>query len=165
MSPACHLVTIAPAWLSPVGLSLDFVGVILLGIDLVRVQGSMKQQANADLARFNAMVEEHGGTEEWVKFIKGGEHWIDPDDYYPNHSADDDVSVELRSTKVQLKELMQAITNIAEATTKLITFQHEQAKSNARVADASIRFSIWGLSLICVGFVLQLIAAIQLCSP
>ena len=60
--PACHFVIIAPVWVSPVGLSLDFVGVIFLGIDLVRVQRAMKRQANEDLARFNAMVEDHGGN-------------------------------------------------------------------------------------------------------
>jgi hypothetical protein len=104
-------------------------------------------------------------TEKWIEFIKGGDgRWIDADDYM-DHDADDEVSVQFRSTNAQLKELMQAITSIAEATTKLITFQHEQAKSNAHVANASIRFSIWGLSLICVGFLFQLIAAIQLCSP
>jgi hypothetical protein len=33
-----HLIAQAPPWLNTLGLFFDFVGVILLGVDLIRVQ-------------------------------------------------------------------------------------------------------------------------------
>ena len=73
----CTSTAWAPVWLNPAGLCLDFVGVLLLGFDLVRVQRSMKRQAGEDLKRFDAMVEDHGGTDEWIAFSRSGKRWFD----------------------------------------------------------------------------------------
>ncbi|WP_092023913.1 hypothetical protein [Bradyrhizobium sp. OK095] len=161
----CQFIGTVPSWLNPIGLCLDFVGVVLLGIDLVRVQRSMKRQAREDLRRFDAMVEDHGGTEEWITSINKGIRWIDQHEYWDHH-AEDEVSYNVTNLIEQLKELVQAISGIAEASTKLIKFQHEQSRENARIADASIRYSFIGLMLICLGFALQFVSAThQICGP
>jgi hypothetical protein len=163
---SCDLIaSAAPVWLNPAGLCLDFVGVILLGKDLVRVQRSMKWQAREDLTRFAAMVEEHGGMEEWIKFIRdAGARWIDEDDWGYHADDEDELSIQVTNTKVRLGEALKVVAGISDATAKLIRFQHEQAQSNNVVANASIRFSLLGLLSICIGFALQLLAALhQLC--
>jgi hypothetical protein len=70
----CHLLVLFSNLWAPIGLILDVVGVLLLGFDLVRVQKSLQSQARNDLARFEAMVEEYGGTEKWVEFISQNTH-------------------------------------------------------------------------------------------
>ncbi|MEY9360619.1 hypothetical protein ABH994_003340 [Bradyrhizobium yuanmingense] len=58
--------------------------------------------------------------------------------------AEDEVSYNVSNLIDQLKELMQAISELAEASTKLIEFQQAQAHSDARLANALIRYSFIG---------------------
>ena len=58
----CHLLGLFSNLWTPVGLISDVIGVLLLGFDLVRVQKSLRTQARNDLARFEKMVEDYGGT-------------------------------------------------------------------------------------------------------
>jgi hypothetical protein len=150
-----HLIAQARPWLNPWGLFFDFVGVILLGVDLIRVQRSMKRQAKDDLTRFNAMVDEHGGAEDWIKFISQGTNWIDVNEILSKQVAEDEPSKTIRNTKVKLGEALKVIATLSEATTKLISFQNEQAQSNTSAANASLAFSATGLLMICIGFALQ----------
>jgi ABC-type multidrug transport system fused ATPase/permease subunit len=156
----CHLLGFFSNLWTPVGLILDVVGVLLLGFDLVRVQRSLRTQARNDLARFEAMVEDYGGTEKWVEFISQNTRWVTEREYFADHE-EDEVSLNTRHTVDQLAELAQSVSALAQPLTKLILFQKEQAEANSRIANASILYSIVGLVLIFVGFVMQFIAAMH----
>lgn len=57
----CLLGFFSNLW-TPVGLILDVIGVLLLGFDLIRVQRLPRSQARNELARFEGMVADYGGT-------------------------------------------------------------------------------------------------------
>jgi hypothetical protein len=156
----CHLLGLFSNLWAPVGLILDVIGVLLLGFDLVRVQKSLRTQARNDLARFEAMVEDYGGTESWLEEISKNSRWIDESAYSARH-AEDEVSYNARHAIEQLAELAQSVSGLAEAITKIIQFQKDQAEANSRIANASILYSIVGLVLIFVGFLMQLISAMH----
>ena len=72
------------------------------------------------------------------------------------HHAEDEVSFNARHTTERLAELAQSVTALAQPVTKIILFQKDQADANNRIANASIRYSIFGLVLIFIGFSMQL---------
>ena len=156
----CHLLALLSNLWTPIGLILDVIGVLLLGFDLVRVQKSLRTQARNDLARFKAMVEDYGGAESWLEEIAKNSRWIDESAYSEKHT-EDEVSYNARHAIDQLGELAQSVSGLAEAITKIILFQKEQAEANSRIANASILYSILGLALIFVGFLMQLISAMH----
>jgi hypothetical protein len=156
----CHLLALLSNLWTPIGLILDVIGVLLLGFDLVRVQKSLRTQARNDLARFEAMVEDYGGAESWLEEIAKNSRWIDESAYSEKHT-EDEVSYNARHAIDQLGELAQSVSGLAEAITKIILFQKEQAEANSRIANASILYSILGLALIFVGFLMQLISAMH----
>lgn len=53
--PDGAVIGIASGWWSVSGLIADFVGVSLLGFDLIRVQRMLRANAAGELSRFNAM--------------------------------------------------------------------------------------------------------------
>ena len=73
-------------YLTILGLVFDVIGVILLGIDLIRLQRATKDRAKEGRAMFDEIEEEYGGIESWADEIKrysGGildcrEHMICP---------------------------------------------------------------------------------------
>ena len=156
----CLLLALFPNLWTPVGLIFDVVGVLLLGFDLVRVQRSLRTQAGNDLARFEAMVEDYGGTESWIEEISKNSGWIRSREYERYH-VEDEVSFNVRHAIDQLQELAQSVAGLAEPITKIILLQKDQAEANSRIANASILYSIVGLALIFVGFVMQFIAAMH----
>jgi hypothetical protein len=151
----CHLLGLFSNLWTPVGLISDVIGVLLLGFDLVRVQKSLRTQARNDLARFEKMVEDYGGTESWVEDISKNTRWVNERQYMAHH-AEDEVSFNARHTTERLAELAQSVTALAQPVTKIILFQKDQADANNRIANASIRYSIFGLVLIFIGFSMQL---------
>jgi hypothetical protein len=156
----CHLLGLFSNLWAPVGLILDVIGVLLLGFDLVRVQKSLRTQARNDLARFEAMVKDYGGAESWLEEISKNSRWID-ESAYSEHHAEDEVSYNARHAIDQLAEMAQSVSGLAEAITKIILFQKDQAEANSRIANASILYSIVGLALIFVGFLMQLVSAMH----
>ena len=106
------------------------------------------------------MVKDYGGAESWLEEITKNSRWIDESAYSERH-AEDEVSYNARHAIERLAELAQSVSGLAEAITRIIQFQKDQADANNRIANASIRYSIVGLVLIFIGFSMQLIAAMH----
>ena len=97
----CGTLDLLSNWGSPVGLFLDFIGVLLLGIDLVRVQQSLRAQARSDLARFEALAEYHGGTEGRIEEIATSTRRIERE-YDPGAFNMDDAMKQIGELTVNL---------------------------------------------------------------
>jgi hypothetical protein len=156
----CHWLDLFSNLWTPTGLTLDVIGVLLLGFDLVRVQKSLRTQARNDLARFEEMVEDYGGAESWIEEITKNSRWVEAREYERYH-AEDEISYNARHALDQLQELAQSVSGLAAPVAKIILFQKEQAEANSRIANTSILYSIVGLVLIFVGFSMQLVAAMH----
>jgi hypothetical protein len=66
----CDALGFAPNCWSIAGLATDFVGVLLLGVDLVRLQSLLRRHAQENLDRFEEMEDAYGGITGWSDEIQ-----------------------------------------------------------------------------------------------
>lgn len=141
------------------GLFLDLIGVMLLSIDLIRVQRRMRESADESANVFRSLFESFGGIQSWAsevekksRFISGvalGETF---------HTASDAISWNLDRSIESVKELANCTAGNAEWLTRLT----EAAKQNADIAEKDARMSLYysyiGMPLIIIGFLFQIVA-------
>ena len=139
-----------------VGLAADFIGVTLLGIDLVRLQRILRSQANDNLNDFKYMGSEYGGIEGWAEEIQKQAKWV-PEHLYSDHHAEDEVSFNARKATDAIRELGGCLNALAEHVSKLMMLQYHQAEHDVVTARTSLRFSIIGLTIIAIGFAMQIV--------
>ncbi|MEZ2145793.1 hypothetical protein AAE026_26395 [Bradyrhizobium sp. DN5] len=147
-------------WWSPIGLILDLFGVLLLGADLIRVQRMLRAQAANDLADFDQMAEEYGGTESWIQEIKKSARWV-KESSYSDFLAQDEVSYNAERAIEAVKEAVGCMEGLAGHLASVVALQKKQAEGNRMTARASLRYSVIGLIFIFVGFVLQMIGSLH----
>lgn len=56
-------------YLSIAGLALDLAGVMMLGVDLVRVQRRLRGDAEERISRLDEILEEIGGIDSWAETV------------------------------------------------------------------------------------------------
>lgn len=145
-------------WYSIFGLSLDLIGVLFLGIDLVRVQAKLRRRAKKGRALFNKMEADFGEIESWADDIKKRSEWI-PERSYSRVHGEDEVSYNARHAIETLRELSWAVNGLAEYVTEITKILYNNVSQDERLASSSFRFSIVGLTFLIFGFGLQVYGA------
>jgi hypothetical protein len=154
----CIVLGIPSGWWSVSGLSADFVGVILLGIDLIRVQRMLRANAAAELDHFNAMAENYGGVEAWSKEIKRSARWVKQQEY-EDYLIQDETSYNAEQAKEGLSELSECVNALANHLTEIVTLSQRKLEGDSVAAQTSLRMSVIGLFFILFGFTGQLIGS------
>jgi hypothetical protein len=145
----------------PIGLVLDLIGVLLLGFDLIRVQRMLRQQAAKDLAHFDEMANDYGGTESWIEEIHKSARWVRESSYSDYH-AQDEVSYNAERAIEKIGEITECMDGLAGHLGRVVSLQKKQAEGNRNAAHASLRYSILGLMFIFFGFLLQMIGSLHI---
>lgn len=140
------------------GLFLDVVGVLLLGIDLIRFQRATRERAKKGRAMFNEIEEDYGGIESWANEIKEQSRWV-PSSSYSRYHVEDEESYNTRHALDGLRDLSSAVNGLAEHVTKVAKILSNSAEQDERLASSSFRVSIFGLFFLIVGFGLQILGA------
>ena len=152
----CEILGIGQTWWSVVGLLADFIGVGLLGFDLVRLQRFLRTHAGSNLRFLEEVASDYGGIEGWADEIRKSSDWV-PEHAYSRTHAEDEVSYNARRATEQIEELATCLNGLAENVSKLVLLHSEQAEKDAAAAGRSVRISILGLSIIAIGFAMQIV--------
>ncbi|MDE0694439.1 MAG: hypothetical protein OXH76_01230 [Boseongicola sp.] len=140
------------------GLFLDLVGVILLGVDLVRFQLAVRERAKKSRAFFAEMEAEYGGIESWANDIMERSEWI-PSSAYSRHHSEDEASYNARHAMDGLKDISSAVNGLAQQVVKVTKKLNNYAEQDGGLASSSVRFSMLGLFFLVFGFFLQIFGA------
>jgi hypothetical protein len=145
----------AHSWWSAAGLAIDFVGVALLGIDLIRLQAALRRQAGNNRATLDGLASDYGGTESWAAEIEKSAKWY-PSSSYSDYHAEDEISFNARRVVEQLGEMASVANGLAGHLARVTTYLDEAARESEQSAGASFWFSIVGMTFIALGFAVQL---------
>lgn len=139
--------------LSVAGLALDLIGVMMLGVDLVRIQKRLRSDAEDRLAALNDVAEGAGGTEAFLKGISGDfrEYYRDEGRYLPSNGTFD-----YQFAKQSLDELKDGVNGLADHLGTLARMLIAGVESDRETAKLSLSVSYGGLGLILLGFLLQI---------
>lgn len=139
--------------LSVTGLVLDLVGVMMLGVDLVRIQKRLRGDAEGRLAALNDIAEGAGGAEAFLKSVSGDfrEYYRDEGRYLPS-----DGTFDYQSAKQSVDELKDGLTDLADHLGTLARMLIASVEGDRETAKLSLNVSYSGLGLIVVGFLLQI---------
>lgn len=143
-------------WVASIGLMLDFIGVILLGIDLVRLQHTVRTKAAADRSTIEDLADQYGGTESWAAAIAKQSSWI-PESAYWDYHAEDEISFNARNLAERLEETNNCVAGLAKHVSEFAIFLDRSAAENEKAASTSYVVSIVGLLFVVIGFGLQIV--------
>ena len=143
---------------SVTGLALDFVGVMLLGVDLIRLQVAIRKRAKKSRVLFDEIETEYGGIESWANDIMEQSQWI-PSSAYSRYHAEDEISYNVRHAMDGLRNISSAVNGLAEHVVKITENLSDHAEQDRGLASSSFWFSIFGLALLLIGFGLQIVGA------
>ncbi len=140
-------------YLSIAGLALDLAGVLMLGVDLVRVQRRLRQDAADRLNALEDISKSAGGLDAFLKSISGDwrEFQRDEGRYVPQSGTFD-----YDSAKQSFDEMKDGINGLADNLLAIASMMVASVKSDQQTANISLRVSYVGLGLIVVGFCLQI---------
>ena len=144
-------------YLSIFGLSLDLLGVVLLGVDLVRAQRRIRSDASERLAKLDAILEGIGGMDGWAETVRSD---------FRDWDLDEGRVVMLPGTfdagaaRESFRDVAETIGVVGVHVLTLANMQMAAIDSDKSAANVSLKYSYAGLALIVVGFSLQLAAYI-----
>lgn len=144
------------------GLSLDLIGVVLLGVDLIRVQSNIKIQATADIKILDDFSEKYGGLDSWISDIKKQTRYVKSYEY-SDHDATDETTFNIDAVIYRQKELSEVQSAFNEYIIDIMNMNKIQYNNNKIHARRSLALSYWGLAFVAVGFALQLVATSPWC--
>lgn len=140
-------------YLSISGLVLDLTGVMMLGVDLVRVQNRLRSEAEDRISRLDNILEEIGGIDAWAETV--------PDDFREwqweeGRTVMLEGTFDPRQARESFKEALDTISAVGTHVLTLAKMQSAAIDTDRATAALSLRFSYAGLALIAIGFSLQL---------
>jgi hypothetical protein len=139
--------------LSAIGLILDLVGVLMLGIDLVRVQRKLRLDADDRLSSLQDVTEGVGGIDRFLKSVSADFREFERDEgqYFPRSGTFDFASAE-RS----FEEMKDSINGLADQVGTLAAMLNTSVEGDRKTATMSLIVSYLGLLFVIVGFGLQI---------
>jgi hypothetical protein len=138
-------------WWSILGLTSDFVGVIALGIDVIRIQFRLRQSARDSLERYRKFEEDYGGS---------GSSLEDYSRQLARFPDDRTIGDTLDRTRGSVADLAATAAGLGEYVDGLAATLKERVSDEQRLANTSLRFSGGGMVLILIGFVLQMLGTL-----
>lgn len=139
-------------YLGTAGLVFDVTGVLMLGVDLVRVQRKLRGDAEDRLLILSDIAESAGGIDRFLKSISGDwrEYEYDEGALFPRSGTFDHESAE-RS----FSEVKDGINGLADNLHTVATMMFAAVESDRKTAGMSLWVTYGGLALIVIGFILQ----------
>ncbi len=138
-----------------VGLLLDLIGVLLLGFDVLHVQKSVRKSANDVLNKVHSVFEDSesaGSSVREVAFDHRHYDWDEGQVVYFEGTFDE------RTARRAAEALTETVSSMAKGMTQLADIVIEGAVAQEELANLSRKRTFIGLTLIVVGFALQIIA-------
>ena len=141
------------------GLLLDFVGVLLLGSDVVRIQRRLRSEAADRLASFQEVAEANEDMKHWLDQLAANADWRE-------HGWDEGRAIPLAASfdpdaaKASFTDALSYVAGLSEDMHKLARLMLATTEGDERTANLSLRLSYAGLGLITLGFLLQAIAQV-----
>lgn len=146
--------------LQTTGLAFDLIGVILLGVDLLRIQIGLRKAAEVRIERLEQLAEEYGGVDDWSAEIAKSANWAQYADMGERIYEPISGSFDAAAAKESFGEAMQAVGYTARRTNEMADIVMASYEADRNSAGSSLVFTYIGLTLIIVGFCLQIISAI-----
>ena len=139
-------------WFSAIGLLLDLIGVVLLGFDLIFVQKSQKSSADRDQKLLNEAFPKFQTLEFEKTDLETG--------ISGSEGFDGDGGVDARGLNRTLSAFREEIDKSQEGITDVIAYLFSSVRDKSKETERSLIYTYFGLSLIVLGFGLQLIGVI-----
>ena len=140
--------------LSLAGLVLDLVGVMMLGIDLVRVQRRLRSSAEDRITRLDAILEEIGGIDGWAETVPSDfRDW----QWEEGRTVGVPGTFNSEQARESFNEAVETIGTVGAHVVTLAKMQLAAIDADREIASLSLRYSYIGLALIFLGFWLQIV--------
>lgn len=143
--------------LTILGLILDLVGVLLLGVDVLRIQWRLRREARDRLASLAEVFDGYENLERWMDELARNADWRE-------HERDEGRYVPVSGTfdpgaaRESITEITRQISELGSDIAKLAQLQMAAANADRKTAGISLAYTFTGLAMIVVGFALQIIA-------
>jgi hypothetical protein len=118
----------------------------------------LRAGAGAELKRFNAMAENYGGMEAWIKEIKKSARWVRSHEY-EDYLLQDEASYNTENAIERLKELSECVGAVEDHLSEIVKLTKDRVESDGVAANSSLRWSYGGLVFILIGFIGQLVGS------
>jgi hypothetical protein len=142
-------------YLSIAGLALDLAGVMMLGVDLVRVQRRLRGDAEDRVFRINAILEGIGGIDGWAETVPSDfREW----QWEEGRTVMVSGTFDPARARESFEEALGTISAVGTHVITLANMQLAAIDADRATANLSLRYSYVGLGLIALGFCLQIIA-------
>ena len=139
------------------GLVLDLVGVLLLGIDLIRLHRSLRSRAAATREFYDHLEEEYGGVESWMQEVaENHTGWVTP----PRSSGDPPELYNLSTTVEVVKQVSEGVHWVASRLARVNEVLDASAREDEKQSARSMWVSCLGLVLLTSGFTLQIVGVL-----
>jgi hypothetical protein len=141
------------------GLILDLMGVVILGVDILRIQSRLRTAATERLDALNTIATEYGGIEEWMKCVGEDAYWTH---FYSDEGRmlPDKDRFDPDAAQKSFVEAAEAISGLSQHIHKLGSLLLSASKADKKIAGFSLGFTILGLFLIVFGFSFQIYGSI-----
>jgi hypothetical protein len=142
-------------YLSIAGLVIDLIGVMMLGVDLVRVQRRLRGDAENRVTRLDAILESIGGIDGWAETVESDfREW----DWDEGRTVGVPGTFNSERARESFKEALETISAVGTHVVTLAKMQVAAIDVDRDTANLSLRYSYVGLVLIALGFCLQIAA-------
>lgn len=134
------------------GLTLDLVGVLMLGADLVRVQRKLRDDALDRIAALTEVVEAAGSMESFLKSVSGDfrEYYRDEGMFLPSPGTFD-----ADAARQSLEEVKDGINGLSDNLTTVARMMVATVENDEKTAGMSLNVTYVGLGLTVIGFAAQ----------
>ncbi|HEU0118638.1 MAG TPA: hypothetical protein VFR09_08415 [Alphaproteobacteria bacterium] len=146
------------------GLVADILGVGLLTYDLIKVQRQLRNQSYDNLTAFEDIANSHGGVGEWIQKIRKNARWVRSEEY-EDWLIQDEASFNTEQCVEGIKDVSKCLNNLAANLGEIIALLNNQMKSNHEAATNSLIYSHFGIILIIVGFIGQVMGNYPMPTP
>lgn len=142
-------------YFSIAGLAIDLAGVMMLGVDLVRVQRRLRGDAENRVTRLDEILESIGGVDGWAETVPSDfREW----DWDEGRTVGVPGTFDPDRARESFKEALETISAVGTHVVTLAKIQVAAIDADRDTAKLSLRYSYVGLVLIALGFCLQIAA-------
>lgn len=137
-----------------IGLTLDLVGVLLLGWDLVGIQRNLRHDAEERLSTLSDVFDGKDKLDQWMAGIANRAEWRESQ-WEEGRTVSIDGTFDPGAARDTIKEITDEMSNLGADIARLTQLQIAAASSDQRAAGHSLMYSYVGLGLIVIGFTIQ----------
>lgn len=146
-------------WFSVVGLLLDLFGILFLGFDLLRVQTRMRASALGDHKLFLRFLEDYRRVETVAENLSALCAYVERDGR-TDAASDEEIAFNVRNLAFRVPELARNVSDLGEHSRALSAYLIARNRAVRDTALGTQRLTVVGLTLITVGFLLQIVGAL-----